>query len=429
MQKYLAFALLIAIGLSAGFLGEVDRDKGPENVIYISIDALSAEHLQCYGYSRRTAPNICGMENATLYTDAYATSVWTPVSIASMQRGVYAHRANLVGRETPLNSSFRSTADILNSKGYTTVLRSNHANVNRKMNMDKGFDEVEIFSSDSEMSEAAKSFEERLEHDKTYFRMHLVGAHDPYDPSRSHYNYSDYRFITEYNGTVSVMPRRHKQRTRRNQTYGITLDERERVVNHYDENIRAVDSYVGKYLEKLRESGEYEDSLIVITSDHGESFNSYGEGVWLHEQPNPAVARVPLLIKYPGADESERSSNFTSHMDPFKVIVNEVGAELGYSPDAVDPRYDSRGRHYTYVKGSKYAVANKTHFLWSRDGGFKAFREEDGGFKETNSDLNLLKRDLRVFRQKVERGDYERSVDVEKSEAIKEGLKELGYLR
>lgn len=429
--QFLGLVFLVALASFSGFhldiFSQEQRDM-PENIVYISIDALSAEHLQCYGYSRETAPNICGLRNATMYENAYTTSSWTPIALGSMQRGAYSYKAGLVDEKTSLDDEYKSIADIANRKSYKTVLKSNHVNVNRKINLDKGFDEIKLHATPKEMKNFSDEFGRDIEGDRTYFRMHLIGSHDPYLPSQNHFNYSDYRYVENLNLTISMLPRRQKSAIENNESYNMTSSERRKVINHYDENIRAVDNYVGQFIEELKNNEEYEESLIVITADHGESFNEYEDDVWLHMEPNPSVARVPLLVKYPNSSESKESKKLVSNIDPYKIILNELGEKVDYNLDAIDPRYEEREKHFSYVKGVKYAVFNESHLLRTDGENYWSYKKDNTDFTRIDTRIESLKDSLISFKEKVEKREYEEAADFTQDERIKEGLEKLGYI-
>lgn len=434
MRYYLVPVFVLFLFLVLGFqvsFSDSSQTK-PENIVYLSVDALSAEHMECYGYHRKTSPNICGLENSTLYKNTYATSHWTPVSLASMQRGVYAHRANLVNEDTPISSEYPSIAEIAAEQGYHTVLESNHANVNEEINMDKGYRETALLANSSSMDAFPSEFGKRLDEEKLFYRLHIVGPHDPYDPTWYHFNHTDYRYIDNFNETVSLLPRERRSEAIRGEA-NISDYQRERVVNHYDENVAAADNYIGEFIEELKESEQYENSLIIITADHGESFNNYGDDTWLHMQPNPPVARVPLVVKYPGSEQNEEDKSLVSIMDPYRIIVNEIGAKTRQDLDAIDPRYEERDYHYTYTKGAGYSVTNKTHIamnnrnnhlreLWS------FFVLEDTEMVRSNSTFIGLKELATEFHREVREGNYSETVSVREDEEIEERLVELGYI-
>lgn len=441
INRALLTVLILSLLALSIFSFHLNADRGseePENIIYISIDALTATHLNCYNYSRDTAPNICGLENSTIYENAYATSRFTPLSMAAMQRGVYAHRANMMNRKTPIDEDFYSTAELLREEGYLTVLKSPHSTVNRRLNFDEGFNQISINVSAEEMERWPSEFGDSLDNDRFYFRMHLIGPHDPYNPEYSHYNYTDFRFIERVNETISVLPRERMPAIVEGRQYNITKSQREEIIDHYDENTRAADKYVGEFIRELKRKGEYEESLIIITADHGESFNDYGNDVWLHRYVNPSVARVPLIIKYPGSRKSKVSSKLVSNMAPFKIILNEVGRELDYSLDAVDPRFEEKDRIFTYTK-DQISVTNGTHLVAEKP--YASYLKEDSGYKSINKSLTSLEKMAFRFKIDIRRPVYQtlsgrvlnphffQRKYLEDSENVRERLEKLGYVK
>lgn len=433
MRYYLISAIFLFLLMSIGFqtLFSGSTDSGPENIVYLSVDALSAEHMECYGYHRETAPNICSLENSTKYKNAYTTSNWTPLALTSMQRGVYSHKANLVNEDTPISPNYPSIAEIASQEGYHTVIESNHGYVNGVLNLDRGYEETTLFANESEMARLPYDFGERLSQEKMFYRLHIVGSHDPYDPSRSHYNHTDYRYIDEVNDTLSLLPRERRSAAL-NKNSNITNEQRDEIIDHYDENILAADNYIGNFIEQLKENNQYEESLIIITADHGESFNNYGKDNWLHMTPNPPVARVPLLVKYPDSTEDEVDSSLISVMDPFKIILNEIDGDLDRDLDAIDPREEERYFHYTYTKAAGISVTNKTNMATKRHyvgDDWTFFRKENGlEMVKINNDLTALKELAEVFHTIVRNQEYNETVDVREDEGLEERLIELGYI-
>lgn len=430
-MKALSKALIVIL-LFGGIIGlYVDNtvQQGPENVVYISLDAVSAEHLECYGYHRETAPNICGMDNATVYENAYATSHWTPLSLASMETGVYPHRANVMGDRTPLDPDYYTIAELMKEEGYSTVLNSNHANMNKELGFDRGYDKTGLHLTNTDLIEAPENFRQDLE-ENLYFRMHLVASHDPYDPTGEHYNYTDYQFIEEVDKETSIFPRKHRSNFTDEEYSNVSDETRQKVVEHYDENIRAADNYVGKFIDELKEADQFEESLIIITADHGEAFDNYEEDVWLHMYANPPISKVPLIVKYPDSTEESRKSDLVSIMDPFKIIINELEITVDNEIDAIDPRKQDRDKHFTYTEELSIGLANGTHFSYRNN-------EKDYWrfYDVTDSRAELIAKSTKYFEQEitefwdeVQSKDYQRSFNHSDREIIEEGLRDLGYI-
>jgi arylsulfatase A-like enzyme len=273
-----------------------------------------------------------------------------------MMTGRYPHRVNVINSHTPLNTEYKTIAEVVKSKGYRTIMRMGNPFFPQETNADQGFDSYESIGS-VPSGEGPSEFQKNLDGEKLYYRLHVLGSHDPFNPSPRYYNYSDYQYIKEINTSLSTKVHKHRARYRETLNTSIfeniSAEERRKIIDHYDENIRALDQYIGYYIDKLKEEDEYRDSMIIITSDYGMSLNT-----------NPSTSRVPLVVKYPEADRSSRSEKLVSIMDPFKIILNEVDGSLDYELDAIDPRKQSRDLHYTYTKRGS-SITNSTHFAFN----------------------------------------------------------------
>lgn len=411
----LAFTVLTAvsyIGIVESGITDDSSDR-PENIVYISVDGLAAEHTQCYGYSRETAPNICGLENSIVYENAYTTSIWERLAIPSMMTGKYPHRANVINSHTPLNPEYDTIAEVLNRNGYHTVMRMGNPFFPNETNADQGFNDYQSIEFNRE-GDLPDKFGEKLKDGELYYRLHIVGPHNPHTPTLEHYNYSDYKYIDSYNDSTANMVEKYRSRYRkvknRSVFQNLSEEDRTRVVNHYDENIRAVDQYIGYYIDQLKEEGEYNDSMIIITSDYGMSFNDHGEEIWNHMNSNPPTSKVPLVVKYPDSQKSSTSEKLVSVMDPFKMIMNEVDGSTDYELDAIDPRTESREQHFTYtMRGT--SMTNGTHFAFNNmiRNTWSYYRINESGTYLVEKEYPSMKGQVVNFREEFLNADYERT--------------------
>jgi iduronate 2-sulfatase len=105
----------------------------------------------------------------------------------------------------------------------------------------------------------------------------------------------------------------------------ITKTERESLIAGYDSGIAYLDAEIGKVLDRLRASGIYENTFIIVTSDHGEAFgehNLIGHTVTSVFQDG---AHIPLLVKFPGQHEGQRSSALVSQVDLLPTVLDIAG--------------------------------------------------------------------------------------------------------
>ena len=145
--------------------------------------------------------------------------------------------------------------------------------------------------------------------------VHLFAPHDPYVTPAP--------FLGAFNASpalrdrTSTIPPNQFEAADRMDFPGVLQD-------RYDESIRLVDHHVGAFLDELRKRGRYDDAIVVVSADHGESFTkSYGQhgGPLLHEE----LVRIPLLIKAPGKRARRRVAQPTELVDLKPTLLELAG--------------------------------------------------------------------------------------------------------
>lgn len=103
--------------------------------------------------------------------------------------------------------------------------------------------------------------------------------------------------------------------------------------NLFRKAVRSADKQVGRALQAIRDSGHWDDSIIIVTSDHGQEFNDNGNGYWGHNANYTDVQiRVPFLIKWPGR-EAAKVDYASSHYDVSTTLMQQA---FGCSNAAAD---------------------------------------------------------------------------------------------
>ncbi|MDY6765729.1 MAG: sulfatase [Candidatus Nanohaloarchaea archaeon] len=95
----------------------------------------------------------------------------------------------------------------------------------------------------------------------------------------------------------------------------------------YDATVQAVDAYVGRLVDQLKQAGMYDDTLIVVTADHGEAFGEHGvyREHWSTYEP---TQRVPFIVKPPaGVDGPDRCNELVTHVDLAPTLADVAGLE------------------------------------------------------------------------------------------------------
>jgi len=356
--------------------------KNFKNIIVISIDALRADHLGCYGYKKDITPNIDNLaKEGVLFKRAIAPGSYTFVSFPSFLTSFYPSEYYIKQMKVD------TIADILKSHGYKTV--SFNSNPYAIGKLDKGFDYFDDLMEHSEfekplekikrkiikktgknsvlarqlgkllirfsakiakpyaeaerMNEAAIEWLEKNTEKPVFFWMHYMDPHYPYLPPARFTNLSK-KEIIKLNRIRHIS--KHKKRSQKE-----ILPERdiEKLVDLYDGEIKYVDTHIGHFINKLKKLDLYEDSLILLFSDHGELFGEYGE--FAHKEYNVyhKQLHVPLIIK--GIESQEK---IIEHHVTLKDIPSTILDSLGlYSSTLTNGHLIKKRREFLISEGFK----------------------------------------------------------------------------
>lgn len=288
-------------------------DAGPDRIVVILIDALRADRLPFYGHPRNTAPFLAKLAaEGVVFEQAYATSTWTPSSVASIFTGLYPNQHqvltgyNLTRRtqdsERPLRlNRIPDTAptlpEILRAAGFRTFGVANNPNIGEKMGFARGFDrfaQQQERTADVIDAQVAQWRDELRGSGRSFLYLHYMDTHKPY------------------------------------QRHAAWFDpgQRNRELARYDSSIGYVDSRLAELFDRL---GWSERTLIVLLADHGEEFRDHG-GEGHTNQLYSELLRVPLVIWSPGRIQPGRVAAPVSLVDILPTLVQLAG---GPPPPAV----------------------------------------------------------------------------------------------
>jgi len=299
MKWFPGFALLcLVVLIAAACAGDNEpqptENSGfsrPENVIFIVIDALRADHLGAYGYEREVTPNLDALAGRSLlFTRAYSAASWTLPSLASYMTSVYpsVHRLRrppTAEDHSALSPEFVTLAESLNGAGYRTASITSQPWITDKLGLTQGFDEVRAVSFASAPGEAqvlTAALIEWLgqERDSGFFLYaHYMGPHSPYDvPSEFSGRFTAGRPVPEIVEQFHKLYEFESEAT----AYQLIVDRAARgdlsseaiayLRDEYDEKLAFTDAALGTLFRHLDNIGLMEDSLVIITADHCEAF-------------------------------------------------------------------------------------------------------------------------------------------------------------
>lgn len=292
---------LVVCGAAIWFFERiVDLRREIRQVVIISVDTCRADSLSCYGYHRNTTPNIDALaEEATLFSHVLTTVPLTLPAHSSMMTGTnppyHGVHHNLDYR---LEESSVTLAEILQREGYTTGAIISAYVLDSEFGLDQGFDTyyddfVEpmptFFHEERKGGEASRiacEWLEKQQAERFFLFLHYYDPHWPYDPPEP------------FASTYADIP--------------------------YPGEVAYTDHCIGQVIEKLKDLNLYDSTLLIVTSDHGESFGEHSEnqhGYYIYQ----STVHVPLVIKVPGGSEGKRVNQTVSLVDVVPTICSVLG--------------------------------------------------------------------------------------------------------
>jgi arylsulfatase A-like enzyme len=298
----LAILVLLGVLSGAGCGGPGDGEP-PANLLLIVVDTLRHDHVGTYGHGRPTTPYLDALAgDGVTFENAYAPSSWTLPSVVSIHTGLYpgSHRVLDPGRRLSLDA--RTLAETLKEAGWRTAAMVTNRLLARPLLLDQGFDvyldsearPAGYVSSAGVSDQAIATIAEFTVGDDPapfFLYVHYFDPHAPYE------RHPGYGFSAESAGRLvggePVNDLREMLDT-------LTAEEVEFIRDCYDEEIRWTDRGIGRILAELRERGLDGNTVVVVTSDHGEEFLAHG---WIGHTRTlyDEVVRVPLIVRDPRA--------------------------------------------------------------------------------------------------------------------------------
>lgn len=308
----------------------------PPNILLISIDTLSAKHLELYGHERDTAPFLAEIAaQGVLFEQCVASATHTLESHMTMMTGLAAADHGVHALADTVDRSVPMLAERLRARGLATAAFTEDAWIGVRFGFARGFDVFRENRSPDLMSpegHVATTFDNGIDWlaangNRPFFLfLHTYQVHEPYVPPRAYRDLFGQAEAT----TAAGLPE-------------WKLDEL-----NYDREIRYVDDELRRLWTRVVALGYADETILVVTSDHGEAFMEHGwlrHGSYLFEE----VTHVPLLVRGPGIAVGARVAGTVGHADLVPTLLELAGAPsargglgLSLAPVLHDPRLQGR---------------------------------------------------------------------------------------
>ncbi|MEO8276097.1 MAG: sulfatase [Thermoanaerobaculia bacterium] len=309
----------ILAGLAAlSVLGGCARPRSgrvPNGIVVIVIDTLRADHVGLYGSRWPATPQIDSLgPESVRFEQAYSQASWTRPSVPSLFTGLYPSEHGITGfdeesgrvvRGQILSDDAMTLAEGMKAAGYRTALAGYQYQLSVKFNQQQGFDFYRNNLSGGS-GEINRTFLDWLDQEpqKPFFvYLHYLDIHWPYCPSDSVRGRFD-RTPTAFD-TCDEKGARALRTKLASGALPTTAGDRRALDARYSEKLFELDSGIGSLFDELKRRGRWDDSLIVVTADHGQEFGDHGgfdHGTSLYDE----LLHVPFVWKLPSGFGSRR---------------------------------------------------------------------------------------------------------------------------
>lgn len=357
--------LLLALAASCGSEGDRDvvhaaesRANQPRyNLLVITVDTLRRDHLSCYGYFRKTSPNLDALAaQSLLFEDFQANAAQTLPSHTSLftglgprEHGIEANMNALGGSYVPAEN-IALLAEVLGEQGYTTAGFVSATPLKAGAGLEAGFqtwvepgDGVRCVRGDVTL-EAALDWLDEAPEEPWFIWFHIFDPHHPYLAPEKHRRFGGEEEQLAYFEARDI-PTESSPRPPR------VIDVRA-LHDQYDAEVHFSDAIVGKLLGRVAGMGSWPKTAVVVASDHGEGLWQHGErdhsSIWSEQ------LSIPLILRVPGVPARRvKARMLGSDLVPtlFGLLPGLQGGRLldqSSGSDVLEPGYEAPPR-YTVV--------------------------------------------------------------------------------
>jgi arylsulfatase A-like enzyme len=316
--------------------GEAVEIKEPaKNVVVVLIDTLRASKLQAYyPKSRVKTPAIDQfVSDGVLFERAQSPENWTKPAVASVLTSLHPATHKTKQDASKLPRSALMLSEVYKKQGFRTASFIANGYVSNAFGFDQGWDHYTNYIREQRNTNASNVFGEaqgwiEKNKDKRFFvYIQTIDPHVPYDPPDRFLKMYDAK---PYNGQVKNR-RTHlmlDEAKKNPKKYKFTARDKERIEALHDGEISYHDEHFGNFLDKLDALGLDENTIVVVTSDHGEEFQEHGS--WGHgHSVYQELLGVPLLFRWPGVIPSkQRIDPVVSTLDIGPTVLEATGMPI-----------------------------------------------------------------------------------------------------
>lgn len=289
------------------------NESKKKNVLIITIDTLRSDHLSYNDYLKKTSPNIDAFAlQAINFTNAFSVSSATWPSLTSMMTSVYPSQHGVIFNGYKLIKNFISLPEILQKNNYQTAAILG----NMRRATHNGYDYIfKAFNDEIVMQNTLRKLN-HYKNRKFFMWVHFLGPHAPYSAPENYYKKHN---ISSEDIKLGLI-RKHYEIFENNRK-SIDKEILQKIIKLYDIDIEYTDSLVGNILEKVKELKLTNNTIIIISADHGEELCQHHNYLYHSGSLYDSSLKIPLLIYSPNI-RGKKVSQVVSNIDIAPTILD-----------------------------------------------------------------------------------------------------------
>ncbi|MCP5057624.1 MAG: sulfatase [bacterium] len=384
MRSHLLLLVLLVLSMRAHAEPVHSEPVPPKpNVLLLTIDCLRPDHMSLYGHARSTTPQLEAFaREAWVFENAFATSAWTSPGIVSMLTGYYPPVHGQNGRHSVYDDELASPLRVLADQGYEVLGRSGRGATYGGLGFEEelGKLDFETFVRERAEQEPGKPF---------FAWLHSKEPHLPYRPSARNAGRflksppSTPGFDAVHNHHFVLRPPIPELRFTHPGEVAFVPGDAEAIRALYDETVRDADDHLGRAFNALRETGLLEQTLVIVSADHGEELFEHG---WVGHASTAydgkltdELVRIPLVIRVPemlrgDSPHAGRSTALVQGVDLMPTLFEWLGIPSGAMLPAMQgkslaPLTDGRAkqvREFVFLQTTRKGWTTPRHEMQRR---------------------------------------------------------------
>ena len=319
------------------------RTTNRPNVIFYVIDGAGADWMSLYGYNRRTTPFLEELaREGALFEHAYSNATWTKPSTPSFMTSLYySVLGGLRSSTDRIPEGVTTMAEHFGRAGYQTAVFTSNPHAVTTSGLERGVDTVHVINvpiqatSSEHLHREFWRWREAFPGQPYWTHFQTTDVHEPFRPQAPFAGL----FVTPELRAAYIQWERELREVggwRDRAAYekvGISIEQHALAQQGlYDEGMAHQDHQLGQLVARLKAAGEWENTLLIIASDHG-----YPAGSHRHMEPmqqgapylHPFATRIPLIFIWPNhIPAGQRFTEAVSMIDVLPTVLDLVGLPL-----------------------------------------------------------------------------------------------------